>query len=301
MGYLDANAARLIPRVLKSRSEQNEWLPYLRLWAFLQQGQVAGLPARVLKGDSYAVLPPDCSLGAWATRWDGALDSLSASHAGTKFVRAAWTQVLAWDPYYVARRPAKGWITPKNYMEACLSMALKSLDELDARLAKTTPSNASASQAIAPARQRLLWQLELARGKTPSEPEAEEALQAPQDTLSALTCMEKADSFERLVFCQRFKPATEGWKEVLRHRFSWSFVRLALPMVRRGEGGDALKTDLAAYVGRVARQDSLTQLDWSPELAVASEVLRRPLAVEDPLLHVEDASGVVDLKLFAGF
>jgi hypothetical protein len=72
-------------------------------------------------------------------------------------------------------------------------------------------------------------------------------------------------------------------------------------MVRRGEGGDALKTDLAAYVGRVARQDSLTQLDWSPELAVASEVLRRPLVVEDPLLHVEDASGVVDLKLFAGF
>jgi hypothetical protein len=126
-----AQLPTILPKATKSRRMYGEWIPYLRAFAYLKDGQIEGVSPRLLRGmDAQLPAPNDCSVAAWRTAWTQGEASFADLMAGKYFGQHAWTQILFWDVTWISRRePMSGWNEPKSYFSACLMMAVKSLED----------------------------------------------------------------------------------------------------------------------------------------------------------------------------
>ncbi len=119
--FMNSHMDEMVERTSRPKKAEAQWLPYLRLFAFSHEGQIAGLPAKYLRG-SVAAAPVDCSLKMWRKRWRMSVKNWNEVVVQRKFVRAHWARVLAWDPTWIRRRDNKGWLGNQNYYVGCLTM-----------------------------------------------------------------------------------------------------------------------------------------------------------------------------------
>jgi hypothetical protein len=198
-GFMDRNR-ETINQALKRKKSSSQWLPYVRAVAFEKDGRWEGLTAKRLRGQVEGLLPVDCSMGAWETRWTQSREQWTRFLDGREFPREEWAYLLSLDPHWIQRRsPSPGWIEPGSYAEGCLRMAVKSMQRL-------TGENMSWEAKVFVSRMR--WQLGVVNGQAPDEDFE------MSGTLWALSCIEDAREDSALKNCLGSVNPKQGWREV---------------------------------------------------------------------------------------
>jgi hypothetical protein len=131
--FLNVMGLRVVPqaaKLVKNAKTQATWMPYLRMYAFFTNGTIDGVSAKLLRGDLPPNAPTDCSVDFLKRKWRENAGQVALFSQGRSLSKNPWTKILAMDPNWVKRRPAKGWLKPRNYYEGCLiaaSTAIRSL------------------------------------------------------------------------------------------------------------------------------------------------------------------------------
>lgn len=243
----------LLPRVTTSRKDYEEWIPYLRHFAYRQEGAMVGVSDKMLRGMGEVAAPPDCSVQAWMEYWRKIdLNAFAALNAGqAQYPTAEWSTILFWDPHWIARRKASGWIEPQNYYEACLWMARRAIPQVN----KTLPADSQVPPVI---NLRLDFLINMVKGQRLSNrPEG--------GILGYVTCLENAPSMILLDKCEL--PAgnlTDEWKEYLARVKARSETKLFLA------NRPAIAEDELARLSQLHKiqesRDSFTSFNYQPEI-----------------------------------
>jgi hypothetical protein len=124
--YIGRHREAISSRASKSKSSYEEWIPYLRAAAYLNDGEVEGIRSKLLQGPGKFRAPADCSVDAWRRRWSqisqAEFESFLSGNLNSKKLPM---RTLMWDPHWIRRRKAEGWIIPSNYYAFCLEMSKK--------------------------------------------------------------------------------------------------------------------------------------------------------------------------------
>ncbi len=256
---IESQLPRIIDRGNRNHEVMAAWLPYLRAYAFFGPGEIDGFSSKKLRGEAGVAAPADCSVKAWAKRWQDAYPSFNSVAQGGQLPSDHWSRLLAWDPHWVSRRSQTGWIRPKNFYQGCVMAAERALDSI--------PGGAPADGVrerlgvLSAAMQKL--------GKAREEVVQRKASGSGKATVFGLwTCMDLARSRSELDLCLE-----APWQKLMqsdynREKFYWSMLRLA---VKARSGGDnaswpLLRDDLQAFISGRDQSDSYTRIDYSDEL-----------------------------------
>jgi hypothetical protein len=124
--YMLRHRDSIASRAGKSKSSYDEWIPYLRAAAYLGEGEVDGVRAKLLQGPGKFRAPADCSADAWRRRWSQISQTEFENFlAGNLNSKKLPLRTLLWDPHWIRRRKVDGWIVPANYYAFCLEMSKK--------------------------------------------------------------------------------------------------------------------------------------------------------------------------------
>ncbi len=107
------------------RSKLYEWLPYIRAYAFMGDGQVDGITQAELMGDGEGSPFLDCSTTQWGSVWSQAKPTISETKP-SNIARDSMLEVLNWDANWIKSRRYERWFYPQNPYHACLIVSLKS-------------------------------------------------------------------------------------------------------------------------------------------------------------------------------
>ena len=275
--FMGAQLRTVVPKVLRSKTAMQNWLPYLRAYAFMETGEIDGLSANVLRGNinnSASSLPSECQLRYWQRRWASVGDSISVLVASAPPPKGHWTTFLQWDPYWLRRRKASGWIRPHNYYEACLAMANKAFFET---------FNGSNSQPQPPAgmemgewknsigliEHRLLVLKTIIGAKGTEEIDALGRQMSPsgKDALSIASCADLAPTVEILNSCML--PVRESkavWGSYFDVRYRINALRILMNDPSRF---DDPRFQEVIFQGEAISQDPVTGLDYKAEWSTA--------------------------------
>jgi len=280
--------AELVAKMLRSREAFGEWIPYMRAYAFMRGGEVEGISPKLLRGQGASTAPMDCSTKAWRKRWRESTRQWAGVISGRQLVRTHWSRLLLWDPHWIRRREAAGWIEPRNYHEACLGSALTALTEVKSE--RTALPGADPTEIpeveFAAIKHRLQWLVEMSvldePMVAPPPPEA-------GNFLAALTCIEAGGG-------STCSAAVRGGESVLAYmdeRLGWWHVKQALKLAPAPDS--ILQADLTARWSRLLAGDSHTRLDYLPELR--SVAVDWKMNVELPEPDPERAADLLDVKM----
>lgn len=275
--YMEKQLPSLLPKVLRSKNAMQNWLPYLRAYAFIGNGEIEGLAPNVLRGSILnppSSLPNECTLKYWQRRWANGADSFIQIASIKPLPKGHWANFLQWDPYWIRRRKMAGWLRPRNYYEACLTMAAKSFAEVygpQAQVVAAPQGVNSEDWRIAlnaiDRRMNVLKAVIGARNVTDIESFAKgfysSSKEVPHDALSLMSCFEIAPDLSGLEICQA---AVREWKEPLGSYFDWRYRANAMRILL-GEGGrfDAQKEWDMVFSGDVFLSDATTGFEYKPE------------------------------------
>ncbi len=256
--YMDRNREAINQAMRKKKGFQ-QWLPLVRSVAFERDGHWEGLPNKRLRGKGDEEMPADCSMGAWEQRWLASRDSWDRFVEGRELPRADWVQILTMDPHWMKlRSPVPGWIRPQSYHEACLRMALKSLQRLP------QDSHGEAHKMLMA---RMGWQLGLLEGADQNE-HFEMA-----GTLWALSCIEDGHDAEALPNCLGSANLRSDWRQWLEATIA--LRRLAILTENKRE---LSPEQLALFERGLAEAEDKTKVLWlsySEELQFYREILQQ--------------------------
>jgi hypothetical protein len=290
---IEANLPTLVERVNRAKNPDAGWTPYLRHYAFNHDGQIDGLAPKLLRGSSAPSAPVDCSLKMWRRRWRTSLKLWNGFVTERRLIRAHWARVLAWDPHWIRRRAAKGWLPGENFYIGCLSMAEKALTEMQTDTSLVTTSADWEKMGIVKIAQRLQWLQGSARGYSIG---ATRSVASPDNPISLWTCYEAAGDFKELGKCRDAVQSgsdQDAWYLYSEERYSWNLLRIAA-----GQKGN-LSTDALNLLGqqaaRVGRTDFFTRFDYRPEQRLFKTLLKQGVPVEKSVEKAE--SEFPDIRL----
>ena len=294
---MDENADDLVQRVQRDRRLDSPWLPYLRHYAFLREGQLQGMSLKLLRGDAPLSAPSECTLKSWRKKWRGAVGKPALSLiADKKLLRNQWARILAWDPYLIRRRAAPGWLAYDNFFVGCLSIADRALGEIVQEIPVAAPDTPAAAEqkALQAVAGRLQWVLEIARDGVSRSP----AVAVPGDPLSAWTCYEGAHDLLGLAKCRdvawgkdaaatfagvpSMSPTAGGsdldWRAYDNDRFEINVLRIAI--AQRGVPAPELLQELNRGAARLGKVDNFTRFDWRAEQNLIHAVTKQKIPIE---------------------
>lgn len=263
--FLNTMGLKVIPqasRLARSTKYQTVWLPYLRMYAYFTIGAIDGVSQKILKGDAAVAAPSECSVEFWKRKWKEFAPESVAFLQGKAMARNPWTKMLALDPDWVRRRPAKGWLRPRNYFEGCLMTALTAIRSLNTDLGASSDGVDAMSPDVANlVSMRLQFQIDSIN-----------QVQNVQNTdrsslLGLLSCMESQSSIADLDRCRgAFDP---GFKPLLEEKYALAVLRIAL---LRGSSADdkGAFSRLSVQVQKLSTEDYMSRLDLTPELKLMS-------------------------------
>jgi len=210
--FMDRNRDE-IGKNLKSRGQLESWLPFIRAIAYQREGSWPGIPIRTLRGKDMEFSPADCSLASWKKRWESSAGQWQGLLAGSSFPATDWARVLVWDSDWIRFRVIQDrqWLTPRSYYEACMSMALKALNELSSNKEKVE------AEVI---RSRLKWKLNLLSGQV-SDTQFQMS-----GALWVLSCIESAEHVEEMKNCMNSMKLGCDWSAFLENRAHLREARL---------------------------------------------------------------------------
>lgn len=272
--FLNEMGLRLIPvvsRVNKGKDKDGVWLPYMRMYAFYTNGSIENLPMKYLRGTIPAGAPPDCSVEAWKRRWlEGAPQVVSFTE-GKAVNKGYWTRALAWDPYWIRRRPMKGWYKPRSWFEGCLMSASVAMRAISSSPSLNGTSEESIETAAAVMR-RLQAQLEIIQtGKTSVQPDTSKFL-------GQYTCLEIADSLTAMDAC-RVEGNDPTFQQLFDEHAYWQLVRLAMKQ-NSGTLDLDLQEAISGPLSKARTEDSLSRMDYTPELQYLKDIQQAGFKVD---------------------
>lgn len=283
--FMQAHSQEMIGRISRGRDSSGETLSFLRAYAFMQDGTVEGLNAKVLRGNATVLAPLDCSEKTWRKKWREGVRQWSQLSTGRLLPRSNWARILAWDPHWIRRRASKGWVVPESYYSGCLMMAQRALINVRAEY-QSGGANGDGefpqAEFVAMSR-RLQWILDVTR-----EGQSQQALQS----LSAKTgdlgpvfniwnCFESAENVASLNQCSDQTPSKISGEIAAynEERYSANLLRLYL----RPNSFDASHLgDLRARWPRLVNGDSFTKGDYAAEMRYFRTQLRQEAWPEAP-------------------
>ncbi len=279
----DAHMEKNLPDILDNtrnvKGAMDDWLPYLRMYAYHGQGKIDGLDPRYLRGGK-ALVPKDCSLESWKSRWRGSIDEWRGFIDGTSLSNKEWNRILLWDPYWLrGRTPQKGWIDPGSAYEACVLMASRALAQVEV--------DASRQEARHMLQARLSW---LMRQLNEDAGGQEFSMSG---SLWVLSCIESADKMDGLHDCLDGHNFDKEWSRLMQARLQMHRGRVLTSVkVVKGAQLDVLRTILE----QAKPVDPFTGFDYAPELRLYQQILsnggkvaaaRSALRVKYPEFYVE--------------
>jgi len=273
---VSTNLDQILDKFRKGKKLDNRWLPYLRAYAFANDGSIPTLNSKILRGETLAAAPVDCSLKAWRLNWRSSVKIWNEVIVERKMLRTHWSRLLAWDPYWIKRRvDRKGWLGLNSYYVACLIMAERAVTELMSDVSLVSNSSDWEKIGITKIKQRLQWQLDIARSGTSSVPTAP----VEGNTLSLWTCFEGAKDIKELANCRVVMGEEQDPLGMYNEeRFGWNIARLVFNT--RGAIPVELQPTLLAYSMKLPKIDFFTRLDYRVEQKVLKAVARGNMPIE---------------------
>lgn len=244
------------PKLLKSQKLQPLWLPYVRMYAYFTTGSVEGISQKTLRGDVTPNLPQDCSVDFWKRKWKENPSSTLGFIQGVSLQKNPWTKLLSLDPDWVRRRPSKGWIRPKSFLEGCLMTAHTAIRSLSAEK-NPDGSDYIAGETVNGVMARLRHQIDAINNGRPSGASVSPGL------LGQLICFESQVALADLERCKQGSDLQ--LKPLLDERYSLALLRLVLALKQ-----PALDKSLVAVISgvlpKMISEDFMSRLDISPEI-----------------------------------
>jgi len=272
LSLMQTNIGEITSRHNRSKEGSIEWIPYIRAYAFLNDGAVEGVSPKSIKGNNAAIAPIDCSEKTWKKRWKESAKSWSQFVSGKTMVRAQWARLLAWDPHWVRRRQSKGWIVPHSYYQGCIQQSYRAFLNLKAESGAAAAAgeldvNSVEYQAIAA---RLKWLSEVS-----SAPASGQSVVAEKENILSLwSCYEAAEAISALGQCYETLKIPESGLSYNDERIASALLRLTIKS--NAADMDALE-ELRNRFPKLQAGDSFTRLDYSAEL----KHLRNTLKLEN--------------------
>lgn len=286
----------LVDRVTRAKRPEPQWLPVLRHYAFTHEGQLNGLPPKLLRGEGSPSAPIDCSLKTWRKRWRSGIKTWTEFLSQKRLIRQHWSHLLAWDPHWIRRRTTAGWLPGESYYTGCLAMADKALTEMFSDASLVSSAADWEKMGINKIKQRLTWLIETARTGQAGQP----ALQPAGNVLATWTCMEAARDVKELVKCRDSLPAAGGtpeqevWLAYHEERFGWSLLRLVMGM-KGAPPADVLGL-LTQQSAKMNKSDHFTRFDYRVEFKLLKALLKQPSPVEKSVEKTQSEHPDVDLS-----
>lgn len=260
--YMDERLEEIVELINTDKKQEALWLPYLRFYAFNQEGMIDGVPGKTLRGQIGGTAPSDCSLKQWRRRWRASLKQWNQLLADRKLIRAHWARMLAWDPYWIRHRDNRGWIGNQNYYTACLLMADRALDELASDPSLVQTAGDLNRMGYPQIKRRLTHLLDITReGQSIGLPSVD-----PSNALSIWTCMEQSRDLRSLAKCK--EPVAESsdqdsFAAYTEERYMWNALRIA------AQSPSTLSAEAVAQLDKLSlkanRADYYTRFDYRAE------------------------------------
>ncbi|MEZ4743276.1 MAG: hypothetical protein R3B45_12665 [Bdellovibrionota bacterium] len=278
--------------------KESPWLPYLRFYAFHDQGKMSGLSNALLKGPHAVSAPTDCTLDSWKSRFKDGMQEWSSMVYTRELTKNNWGRLLAWDPHWIKRRVDKGWIEPINYYGACIYMAYRAFEDLindKPLMERYTKIEANASEVISVLKSRLGWLSYLV-----NQTETFDGIIAGQTDrgflgLSYWTCIEAAESFQEMESCKKTHDSqSQEWQDLDRDRLSKNILRLALDNPKHLN-----KTNLEKIQNSLQylmKNGPFTRLDYRAEVYLAEELMKADGNVEAAIESTKKEFKFVDFS-----
>lgn len=128
--YMRSKLSHVVEQATNTQEQFSVWVPYLRMFAFRSDGEIEGIAPKLLRGNGMTAAPVDCSKTEWKKRWQESVNQWPQLLQAQKLARYHWARLLAWDSHWISRRGVDGWLEPKNYYLACITMAKSGLEQL---------------------------------------------------------------------------------------------------------------------------------------------------------------------------
>lgn len=256
-GFIEKSLPQILDSMNKRRGAPDNWLPYLRTYAFRHEGKVDGVDMKLLRGNARASAPRDCSLESWRQRWKASVGEWDPFLKSKQIPNKEWAKVLVWDPYWIRyRSPQKGWIDPSSYYEGCLTMALKALQQSDIEPTHTE------RKAVLIA--RLQWMLQQIGDDLTG------ADYSMAGGLWVLSCMESARQQDEVQKCQSSVALEEDWLRLIQSRAVMARIRIIV------NGKNIKPTQMPAFqqlVNDVKAIDPITGFEYVSEQKFLQQVI----------------------------
>jgi hypothetical protein len=263
--FLNIMGLKVVPiasRLVKSQKQQGIWLPYLRMYAYLTTGSIDGVPQKILRGDTGVLAPAECSVDFWKRKWRETADQNIAFVQGKSLQKNPWTKLLAMDPDWVRRRPQKGWVRPKNYLEGCMMTAHTAMRSLTSGGKSDSEIFADIPQDVSDmVLNRLKSQLDaITNGRTGQTSVA--------GVLSRLTCLETQPRVEDLSACtngidQQFKPLFD-------ERTAFAMLRIVSQSMDSQPDKQLISQRIQSITSKIQTEDFMGRFDIGPEMKLLS-------------------------------
>lgn len=263
--FLNIMGLRAVPqaaRLVKSQKQQAIWLPYLRMYAYFTTGAIDGVSQKTLRGDVLMGAPPECSVDFWKRKWRETADQNIAFVQGKSLQKNPWTKLLAMDPDWVRRRPQKGWVRPRNYIEGCIMTAYTAMRSLTSGDKSDSEGLADMPEGVSDmVLSRLKSQLEVLTNSKTSQISV-------AGILSRLTCLETQTKLEDLNAC--VNGVDPQFKPLFDERVGFAVLRIGYQQGDSPVDKQQLTQRFQAVVSKFQTEDFMGRFDLGPELRMMS-------------------------------
>ena len=257
--FLNVMGVKVVPqagRLLKSQKSQAVWLPYVRMYAYFTTGAIEGVSQKILRGDAGSMLPSECSVESWKRKWRENSTGTTAFIQGTSLQKNQWTKILAIDPDWARRRPAKGWSRPRSYVEGCLMTAHTAMRSM------SSEKNADGTDLINPdisaaILERLKFQLDAINNNRL------QSAKASAGVLAQLSCFESQSSLVDLEKCRQ--GVDQQFKPLFDERYSLSVLRIVIGTKNSGID-KVMASAISGFLPKMVPEDFMGRLDMTPEI-----------------------------------
>ncbi|MBP9706652.1 MAG: hypothetical protein KBD78_03350 [Oligoflexales bacterium] len=217
-GYVANNSTELVQLAMSSPEAFNFLIPFLRYYAYANEGELKGLDVQYLRGTLDESTPKSCSVTNWKKQWQS-LSGLSVDQFESVAINSDkdWYKLLLWNRAWINRRQSKLWLEPLNYYQACIQMAQLALDQLVSgnNLKSTNPLVLESVQ------NRLIYLQHMVA-------QSDRKTMVTKSIFSVLTCLDSAKTFDEIEDCSKGFSGELALKPLLEQRVILSYLGLYL-------------------------------------------------------------------------
>jgi len=280
-GMMQHQITEIVDQAGRSRAVYQQWIPFLRVYAYRHDGTIEGLKPKMLRGLGNFAAPLDCSIATFKERWQQNLEQTVDVVQGIIQPTTEQQRMLFWDPHWLKRRVASGWVIPRNYYEACLGMSLRAV--LDLR--QTSSVNAQAVYGVIAARLAAILNI---ANSIPLTAELDSS-----KFLNIFNCIDSGEDAGKLNSCVTDANEFGAWRDYLQSRLAAANIRLLL----RGQSNlDEAKVVLLTNFYNNFHGDELTKFDYQPETRWFRLIMSMSGNVNSALQKLREEFPEVDMK-----